>query len=157
MAEDPDTPTHLKLGALKQLVALATAGAPASTATAVVMPRRDDGLPLDPLLEEFPPTVDDGGHIVAADPMADLDWEGVVGRPPHALYARVLFACPFHPSDLRERYRSTKAMHAGDEAGTLRAAEARFLREARNRGFDTEADEVADARRRRRRSPRGDA
>lgn len=36
----------------------------------------------------------------------------------------------------------------GGEARTLRDAEQRFLREARNRGFDTEADEVREARRR---------
>jgi hypothetical protein len=39
-------------------------------------------------------------------------------------------------------------MHSGGEARVLRDAEARFLREARNRGLDTESDEVAEKRRR---------
>lgn len=135
MAEDPQTPQHLRLGALKQLVALTTAGAPATTTTgtAVVMPKRDDGLPPDPLLEDFPPVVDENGRVPPADPMADLDWCRVVRRMPHALYAKVLYVVPT------------------DDKQTLIDAEQRFLREARNRGFDTEADEVADARRRRRR------
>lgn len=110
------------------------------------MPRRDDGLPPDPLLEDFPPTLNENGRVPPADRKADLSWEGVVGRPPHTLYAKVLHTCPWHPTNLIGRYRSLKAMQAGDEAKTLRDVEARFLREARHRGFGTEADEVAEAR-----------
>lgn len=155
MAEDPDTPAHLKLGALKQLVALRTADPDASsssTGPVVVVPRRADGLPPDPLLDEFPEVlVDEDGRAVPPDPMADLSWAGIVGRPPHALYAKVLHTCPWHPTDAARGYRSAKEMHRGDEAQTLRDAEARFLRACRDRGLDTEADEVADVRRRRRR------
>lgn len=146
MAEDPNTPQHLKLGALKQLVALmgVTDSAAKKDGPGVVMPKRSDGLPPDPLLDEFPVQLDEQGRAVHADPYADLDWAGVVGRPPHALYAKVLHACPWHPTDLGKRGRGS------DEAQVLIDAEARFLREARNRGFDTAADEVADVRRRRR-------
>lgn len=133
MAEDPDTPQHLKLGALKQLVALRGTAEPSATSgPAVLLPARADGLPPDPLLDEFPPTLDGSGRVLPADPMADLDWCRVVRRMPHALYAKALYVVPT------------------DDRATLVAAEQRFLREARNRGFDTEADEVADVRRRRR-------
>ncbi len=147
MAEDPDLPAHLKLGVLKQLAALTGGGEP-ERGNKPVLAERADGLPPDPLLERFPEVLtDDEGRPNPADPMADLSWAGVVGRMPHALYARVLHTCPWHPTDLR--YRSAKDMHRGEEARTLRDAEERSLREARNRGFDTEADEVAEKRRRR--------
>ena len=157
MAEDPNTPQHLKLGALKQLVALMGFGEPAKAdGPVVVVPKRADGLPPDPLLEEFPGMlVDDGGRAVHADPMADLSWAGIVGRAPHSLYARVLHACPWHPTDLGRGYASPRDMGRGDEAGVLLDAEARFLRACRDRGLDTEADEVAEARRRRRRGRGG--
>jgi hypothetical protein len=149
MAEDSNTPQHLKLGALKQLVALMGVGDSAAKkdGPVVVMPKRADGLPPDPLLDEFPEVLtDDDGRAVPADPYADLDWAGVVGRAPHALYARVLHTCPWHPTDLGKRGRSS------NEAKTLIDAEQRFLRACRDRGLDTEADEVADVRRRRRRA-----
>lgn len=155
MAQDPKTPQHLKLGALKQLVALAAAGdgAAKKDGPAVVVARRADGLPPDPLLDEFPEVLsDDGGGAVQADPFADLDWAGVVGRAPHALYAKVLHTCPWHPTGLQRGYSSRQAMTKGDEAVKLRDAEARFLRACRDLGLDTEADEVADVRRRRRRA-----
>lgn len=110
---------------------------PARGSAQVVMPNREDGLPPDPLLEQFPPTLDEHDRAPYADPMADLDFCQVVGRMPHALYAKVLWVVP--PSA---------------DKRTLVDAETRFLREARNRGFDTEADEVAEVRRRRRRERR---
>jgi hypothetical protein len=138
MAADPDLPAHLKLGVLKQLAALRGTAEPVNgSGGPVVMPEREDGLPADPLLEEFPPRLDEHGHVPPADPMADLDWCAAVGRMPHALYAKVLYVCP--PSA---------------DKRTLVDAEARFLREARNAGFDTEADEVAEKRRRRQRNGR---
>jgi hypothetical protein len=137
MAEDPGLPAHLKLGVLKQLIALRSLAKPAGSGHApVVMPDREDGLPPDPLLEEFPADADEHGRVLPADPMADLDWCQAVGRMPHAMYARVLYVVP--TSDKQ----------------TLLDAEARFLREARNRGLDTEADEVADRRKRRQRNTR---
>lgn len=140
MAEDPSTPQHLKLGALKQLVALMGVGDTGAKkeGPGTVMPQRADGLPPDPLLDEFPLTLGEDGRALHPDPMADLDWARVVRRMPHALYAKVLQVVPT------------------DDKQILVDAEARFLREARNRGFDTEADEVADVRRRRRRN-HGDA
>lgn len=152
MAEDPAMPAHLKLGALKQLVALRGTAEPVKAGGLAALREREDGLPPDPLLARMPEVLTgEDGRPTRPDPLADLSWAGVVGRSPHALYARVLHTCPWHPTDLIGGYRSTKAMYAGEEARTLRDAEALFLREARNLGFDTEADEVADARRRRRR------
>ena len=148
MAADPGVPVHLKLGALKQLVALRGTAEPAASAVGRV-PARTDGLPADPLLADYPPPLDEHGQMPPADPMADLSWGGVVGRAPHALYARVLHACPWHPTDLHR-----KPDRRSEEARILLDAEARFLREARNLGFDTEADEVAEVRRRRRREQR---
>jgi hypothetical protein len=101
MAEDPDLPAHLKLGVLKQLVALRGTAEPVRKPG--VMPDREDGLPLAPLLEEFPPAVGEDGRVLPADPQADLDWSGVVGRFRHSLYAGVLHVCPWHPSDLQQR------------------------------------------------------
>ncbi len=126
MAEDPNTPQHLRLGAVKQLVALMGVAGDSGAKGAgpvVVMPQRADGLPPDPLLDAFPVTLDEHGHALPADPMADLDCARVVKRMPHALYAKVLQVVPT------------------DDKQILIDAEQRFLREARNRGFDTEADE----------------
>lgn len=137
MAADPDLPAHLRLGVLKQLAALMDTPVPARGSAPGVMPDREDGLPPDPLLEQFPPMLDEHGGVPHADCMSDLDFCQVVGRMPQALYAKVLWVVP--PSA---------------DKRTLVDAEARFLREARNRGFDTEADEVAEVRRRRRRERR---
>lgn len=57
MAEDPNTPQHLKLGELKQLVALMGVAGHSEIgkgALASVLSPRVDGLPTDPLLDEFP-------------------------------------------------------------------------------------------------------
>jgi hypothetical protein len=149
MAEDPEMPAHLKLGALKQLVALRGTGAPARGGEPVVLPEREDGLPPDPLLERFPEVLaDEDGRPNLPDPMADLSWAGIVGRMPHALYARVLHTCPWHPNELakagrpRRRRRSSSTPRAGSCAkhGT--------------RGSNTEADEVAEKRRRKQRDRR---
>ena len=134
MAEDPALPAHLKLGVLKQLVALRGTAEPARKPG--VMPDREDGLPPDPLLSEFPPAVGEDCRALPDDPMADLDWCHVVGRMPHALYARVLHIVPTRDKQV------------------LLDAEARFLRDARNLGLDTEADEVAEKRRRKQRNRR---
>jgi hypothetical protein len=129
MSTDPETPAHLRLGALKELGRLERSEARQPQPAA----DRDDGLPTDPLLADFPDRPDpDSGRVLPADPMADLDWQQVTGRMPHRLYAKVLVRVP--------------------EAATKRLlldAEARFLRECRNLGLDTEADEVAERRWRR--------
>jgi hypothetical protein len=99
MAEDPELPAHSKLGVLKQLVALRGTAERANGGRGV-MAARVDGLPPDPLLEQFPPMLYEHGQMPPADPMADLSWCGIVGRMPHQLYARVMYAVPWHPTDL---------------------------------------------------------
>jgi hypothetical protein len=143
LLEDKDLLPHLRLGVLKQLIELRGRAEPVSSNGHVVMPERDDGLPCDPLLEQFPDEPDEHGHPRPNDPMADLHWEFIVGRPPHHLYARVLVRVPFDLSKRRD-----------DEAvKVLLDAEARFVRECRNRGIEG-ADDVSERRVRRQRKRR---
>jgi hypothetical protein len=148
MANDPDTPAHLRLGALKQSALFRRAEMPAANRNGrPMMADRDDGRPPDPLLERFPELLrDEDGRPQPADPMADLDFDGWVGRMPHPLYARVLYAVPWHPTDGAGRAR--KDVHKGEEARILLDAEARFLRECRNRGLDVpDPDDEVDMQR----------
>jgi hypothetical protein len=117
MADDPDTPAHLRLGALRELGRLQRSE---PTKVNGHEPERDDGLPPDPLLADFPLEADEEPFEAGADPMADLAFAEIVGRMPHPLYATVLFRIPNHA-----------------DKDTLVRAEAMFLRDCRNRGLDT--------------------
>jgi hypothetical protein len=117
MADDPDTPAHLRLGALRELGRLQRSE---PTKVNGHEPEREDGLPDDPLLAAFPLDAEEEPYAAGADPMADLDFEQIVGRMPHPLYAKVLFRIPGRV-----------------DKDTLVRAEAQFLRECRNRGLDT--------------------
>jgi hypothetical protein len=141
MADDPDTPAHLKLGALRELGRLVRKKPPEKA-------RRSSasGLPPDPLLEAHPSEGDEDGRELPPDPMADLDFAAWVGREPHELYRRVLVAVPFSPPG-RPEPRSPQARELLD-------AEARFLRECRDRGIEgaEPVNEIAARRRRLRRA-----
>jgi hypothetical protein len=127
IAMDDDVPANLRLGALKELGRLRGDAPPAPQPRA-----SSSGLPSDPLLEEFPDVLGDDGHALPFDPMGDLDFAQVAGRAPHVLYAKALVRVP-----------------SGASKEQLLDAEARFLRECRDRGIDTSVDELAQRRRRR--------
>lgn len=142
MAQDESVPAHLRLGALKQLAVTGRQEKQGANGQVSGSRPREDGLPDDPLLEQFPDAPDEHGRPRPPDPMADLDWELVVGRPPHHLYARVLVCVPFAPGH-----------RDAEQAKVLLDAEARFLRECRNRGIEG-ADDVSERRVRRRQKKR---
>jgi hypothetical protein len=138
MANDPETPAHLRLGALKQLALFKRQETPARGGGPA--PERDDGLPGDPLLADFPDEPDEHGRPLPPDPMADLHWAAITGRMPHPAYARALVRVPF-PAPARPEPK-------GAHAKLLLDAEAWFLRECRNRGIDVpDPDDELDMQR----------
>ena len=126
MAEDESVAAHLRLGALRELGRRRYAEKQSEPSAAP----SPDGLPPDPLAERYP----DPDPNAPRDPMADLDWETMVGRPPHRLYLKVLRWVPAHASR--------------DE---LLSAEAEFLRRCRDLGLGGahEVDELSPRRSRR--------
>ncbi len=117
MAEDESVPTHLRLGALKELGRRRQAEAPAAPAAAP----SGEGLPPNPLLERYPDEDPDG----PLDPMADLDFAEITGRAPHRLYAKVLHSVPPHANRAELLRFEAEFLRACRDAGIPRGARRR--------------------------------
>jgi hypothetical protein len=129
MAEDDDVPSHIRLGALKQLGELRRRQPPEGD--------DDPQAKMDAVVERHCPQTPEMA-AVAADPMRDLDFEGLVGRPMDATALSWLPCLP--ASDRRAAERVERE---------LVAAARRLGVGTGPRELPETADELAERRRRR--------